>query len=242
MFYKNLQEMQAEPRARQAAFVLVEMLCLFHAAQRLAIIALPVLCKSTQRLLFYFAAPPLSSSESARLSFSISMTYSLLENLCMFRGKIRVLCLSNSGLQELSLRLVILAQLDNTVLAGRQHRVRARAPQAAIAVSLVRYQTVCRAPLATTVSVEQQTSRFALQLSEAIVAALYQLYLKELCVPAGTIALADPRTRRHVLPRQVATALQEPVCHRVSSATLDFGVPEASMTRHRVQLHQEVRA
>ena len=150
--------------------------------------------------------------------------------------------LSNCRLQELSLRLGILAQLGSTVLAGRQHQVRARAPQAAIAKLVVHHQAVCCAPLATTVLAEQQTSRFALQLLEAIVVGLYRLHLKEFCVPAGTIALADPRTRLHVLPREAATALQEQVCHRVSSATLDFGVPAASMTRHHVQLHQEVLA
>jgi hypothetical protein len=170
------------------------------------------------------------------------MTFSLLENLCMFQVSEKFLPVSNRLLQELSLRLVILAQLGSTVLAGRQHQVRARAPLAAIAKSEVRHRTVCCAPLATTVLAEQQTSHFALQLLEVIVGGLYRLHLKEFCVPAGTIALADSWTRRHVLPRQAATALQEPVYHRVSSATLDFGVPVASMTRHRVQLHQEVHA
>ncbi len=89
---------------------------------------------------------------------------------------------------------------------------------------------------------EQQTSRFALQLLEAIVVEPYRLHLKELCVPTGTIALVSLRTRCHVLRKQAATALQEQVYRRVSSATLDFGAPAVSMIRHRAELHQEVHA
>ena len=48
----------------------------------------------------------------------------------------------NSGLQELLLRLVILAQLGNTVLVVRQHQVLASAQQAAIAKLAARRQRV----------------------------------------------------------------------------------------------------
>jgi hypothetical protein len=48
----------------------------------------------------------------------------------------------NSGLQELLLRLVILAQLGNTVLVVQQHQVLASAPQAAIAKWAARRQRV----------------------------------------------------------------------------------------------------
>ncbi len=112
-------------RARQAAFVLAEMHCLFHAAQHLAIIAQLVFLH--QHSLFPYHPCHLQVPFPG-LSFGHSMTL----RICACVDK-KIIHLSNSRLQELSLLLGILAQLGSSVLAGRQHQVRARAQQAAIA-------------------------------------------------------------------------------------------------------------